>query len=259
MDINYYIFQFPKVPNIYCAFQGRSCYSEDNPASKAGNISFLAEDSFNNVLRTRDCLLKDLHPLGLNSWSECKQVHGDWIYEEPSATATGAMPNDLPQADGMLSSAKGLGLMIKTADCQPLFIADFSGEHIMALHVGWRGNRINLPGKAVILFCNKYKLEPKNLIAVRGPSLGPAASEFVNFNQEWGEKWKRWFDENSMCMNLWELTKWQLHNPANNYPGIPYENIYGIDICTYLNSHSFFSYRKKRDTGRQANLIWIVK
>lgn len=218
----------------------------------AGNISWRARDEAANVRETRREFLEELAGAGLTGFCECRQTHGTRLLFDPDPLPGAYIPDDLPEADGMATAAPGMGLMIKTADCQPVLVAHKSGRHILALHVGWRGNRLGFIMSAIEEFCGRNKLAPEDLAAVRGPSLGPPNARFTNFDNEWGDVFLPWFDRDSQTMNLWELTKWQLRQA-----GLASENIYGLDICTLANSALFFSYRKNRHTGRQASIIWI--
>lgn len=247
--MKYLLFQFPAINNVFCAFQ-MPCPQKNAPLY--GNISLIAEDAIDNACKNRQELFNALKTYGLKEWRECRQIHKDSVLKTDSPADIFEHPANLAEADGIMTGKKGLGLMIKTADCQPVFIADDKGAHIMALHVGWRGNRLNFILKAINEFCAKYSLLPENLFAVRGPSLGPASAQFINFKDEWGRGYKKWYNTNTKCMNLWRLTKDQLKQS-----GIAKKNIFGMDICTYLNSSSFFSYRKNKTAGRQANLVWI--
>lgn len=214
-----------------------------------GNISFAAGDDAGAVAGRRRRLLESLP--GLSAIAEVCQVHGDDIIIEPEAGPQ--PPERLPKADGMLTTRRGLGLLIKTADCQPLFITHREMNAAMALHVGWRGNRVNLPAKGVAVFCGHCGARPKDLLAVRGPSLGPSRAEFVNFESEWGPEFAEFFDAASRRMNLWELTRAQLVRA-----GLEPENISGIDICTAAPDSPFFSWRRGRDAGRQGSMIWLA-
>lgn len=192
--------------------------------------------------------------LGVQAFAEVHQVHGVRTIFEPEAQNPGDTP--LEQADGMATSRPNMALMIKTADCQPILIAHESGRYVMAVHSGWRGNRQEYPRVAVEEFCEHYGLEPRELWAVRGPSLGPAASEFVNFVSEWGPDFLPWYDRERRTMDLWMLARHQLET-AGLAPG----RILGIDLCTFDNAHLFFSYRhfrqKGSEDGRQGSFIWI--
>ena len=88
---------------------------------------------------------------------------------------------------------------------------------------------------------------------MRGPSLGPARAEFVNFEREWSDGFRPWFDPATRTMDLWGLTRRQLQRA-----GLPERQIYGLDLCTASNNGQFFSYRREKRSGRQASLIWIT-
>lgn len=238
-------FQFPGLEHIHCVFTGRNL--EDKTDSLAGNISFMAGQERAETERNRKALKERLAAIGMRDWRECHQVHGDRIIINPEAGRA-----EPPQADGMTSDAHACGLLIKTADCQPLLFAEKSGKYIMAIHAGWRGNRINFPGKAVRTFCDIWGVPSRDILVVRGPSLGPGKAEFVNFEKEWGPQFEPWFDRKSRRMDLWQLSRNQLMEA-----GVPEGQIYGIDICTAANDKLFFSYRTNRQCGRQGSLIWM--
>ena len=247
MVLNYIFFSFPAVPGVRCAFQTRTA-GMGAGAYARGNISLVVGDEAEATATNRAALASDL---GLDGVLELSQVHGDRLLFEADSAAL-LQPRTAPalEGDGLADSRPGLGLLIKTADCQPLFFAHESGRYIAGLHVGWRGNRINFPASALRLFCDRYGCKPHEVLAVRGPSLGPGAAEFVNFEQEWGADYAPWFDRARRCMDLWRLTRSQLEAA-----GMAAERIFALDLCT-ASLPLFFSYRRDRVTGRQANLVW---
>lgn len=234
-------FHFPGIPGVGCVFTMRGFGSvsltggEDLAASTARRAAIPAM-------------------LGVTAFSEVHQVHGVRTLFEPEPQSPSAVPAE--QADGMATSRPGLALMIKTADCQPVLVAHESGRFVMAIHAGWRGNRQDYPRIAVEQFCERYGLEPRELWAVRGPSLGPAASEFVNFAQEWGQEFLPWYDSVRRTMDLWSLVRHQLESA-----GLRSGRVLGVDLCTFDNAELFFSYRHARqkgsEDGRQGSFIWI--
>ncbi|HJD97800.1 polyphenol oxidase family protein [Mailhella massiliensis] len=234
-------FQFPGLPGVGCAFSLRAFGS----VSLAGGAERAASEQ-------RRVSLPSL--LGVSAFAEVHQVHGTRTIFEPEAQPPRQPP--VEQADGMATSRPDLALMIKTADCQPILVAHASGRFVMAVHAGWRGNRQGYPQKAVEEFCGHYGLEPRDLWAVRGPSLGPAASEFVNFAEEWGQEYLPWYEEACRSVDLWQLARSQLES-AGLLPG----RILSLDLCTFENWRMFFSYRHARrmgsEDGRQGSFIWI--
>lgn len=234
------IFRFPGIAGVCCAFAGRG------PDDRQPTSPTSLQDS-----RLRSALAA----LGADAWTEVRQVHGTTvIFDPPGVYSLKGVGWERPSADGMATSQPGLALLIRTADCQPLLFASEDGSCVMALHVGWRGNRSGFIGLAIRLFCERYDLSPGNIFAVRGPSLGPCCAEFINFAQEWGNDFKNWFDASAKKMDLWALTRSQLCEA-----GLNPAHIYGLDICTSCNSAWYYSWRAARDTGRQAGLIWIQR
>lgn len=236
-------FRFPGIENVGCLFQMRTPAAED---ATQGTIVFRDGTDPARVTRNR-CDLLAL--AGVTSFAEVHQVHGDRIVFDPAPSAPDRVASE--DADGLATDKKGLALMIKTADCQPLLIAHRSGSCIAALHVGWRGNRQLFPFTGVRAFCQTYGVSPKDCVVVRGPSLGPARAKFTRFGVEWGGYFSRYLDLATSTMDLWSMTRDQLEQA-----GVPRRNIYSIDICTASNSSSFFSYREDKSCGRQAALIW---
>ena len=268
-------FAFPGIPSVRCLFS----------TVATRNLSGTAETTADGV----HCVARRKHALarafGLRQWAELHQVHRDdfvlapehladvnsWADSGPDS-CTGESANPAPSgatafpavltepdqfapyanADGQHTSQPGVGLVIKTADCQPILLAHKSGKAVAAIHVGWRGNVMNFPATGVARFCAEYGFALHDVLAVRGPSLGPGAAEFINFDREWPQEFAQWFDTDTRCMNLWELTRHQLQSA-----GIPAGNIFSLDLCTHSLPGLFFSYRRKH-TGRQASVIWIA-
>lgn len=246
MGVNGIQFAFPGVPNVRCFFQNR-LGGESTGAFSSSNISLDVNDNPKHVVYNRIKLQKELD---IQSWCELKQVHGDTIVFDPRETPAGEVAS--VEADGSATSMERKALVIKTADCQPILLTHTSGKYIAALHAGWRGNRIAFPVSGVRKFCEQYAIPPSEVMAVRGPSLGPAEAQFVNFEKEWGVEWTRWFNSETKTMNLWQLTRHQLQ-----LAGLREENIFGLDLCTKTLEDEFYSYRRDKVTGRQAAIIWI--
>ncbi|GAB6060251.1 polyphenol oxidase family protein [Desulfonatronum parangueonense] len=239
-------FSFPGLPKIRAVFTTRRGGLSRGPYSGA-NLSWEVGDARNDVLDNRNAL-QEL--AGFRHWAEARQVHGVEVLVEPNPMSSDQCAEI--QADGLATSRPDLALVIKTADCQPILLAHNGGRHIAALHCGWRGNRQDFPQIGVRTFCDTYGFPPHEVLAVRGPSLGPGASEFVNFDLEWGETYRKFYDPQSRNVDLWRLTKEQLLQA-----GLLEERIFSIDLCTSSLPETFFSYRRDKTTGRQAGLIWM--
>ena len=244
--ISYIPFVFPGLDKVSVAFSTRSGGCCKSPYA-GGNISYDVGDDPYDVRANRTELAASL---GISHWHECIQVHGDVMHYD----LEGGSPADKPvlEGDGIATGAAGHAMVVKTADCQPIMVAHKNGDFVAGLHNGWRGNAINFPGKGVADICEHYSCDPKDLLAVRGPSLSPAAAQFVNFESDFEPGFEAYFDKTSSTVDLWKLTIDQLHEA-----GLSRRNIYSVDLCTYSMADSFFSYRREKHTGRQCSLIWI--
>lgn len=249
--IAFFPFSFPDIPGVKCAFTSRRGGVSEPPHDSA-NLSYEVGDDPSRVAQNRR-LIHDR--LELSGWCECKQVHGDAMHFDAAPSA----PEDetVLEGDGLTTATPGHGLVIKTADCQPLLLAHRSGKYVAGLHVGWRGNQCRFPATGVQRFCERYGLQPKDVFAVRGPSLSPAAAEFVNFQTDFGPGFEEYFNTDTQTADLWRMTRDQLMAA-----GLPEENIHSMDLCTMGLDDTFFSYRKacaspEKATGRQAGIIWI--
>jgi len=240
MAVMFIPFRFPGIHGVRAAFT--TALGPDR-----GNISRNVPHDPEAVRANREGLRQSL---GFGAWCSLKQVHGTDMAFDPEAVDSDARSATV--ADGSATAGPGRALVIKTADCQPVLIAHAGGQHVAALHVGWRGNVLEFPQKGVAAFCERYGLDPADLSAVRGPSLGPGASEFTNFAMEFGERFRDFHDPASRTVNLWRLTVAQLLEA-----GLKRERIYGLDLCTH-SLPEFHSYRRdKAASGRQASLVWI--
>ena len=229
-------FVFPGLDRIQCAFTTRL----------AGNLSLHPSNGAQAdaaPAARRDVLAR----LGIDSWTELNQVHGDTMLVEPATTSLDATGDQ--DADGHMTARPGHALCVKTGDCQPILLAHPAG-FVAAMHAGWRGNTLHFPKTGVAAFCQQYGLDPADVRAVRGPSLGYA--RFINFDREWPSEFRPWYDAATQCVDLWRLTRDQLL-AAGLRPG----TIYGLDLCTYSLPQLFFSYRRG-EPGRQVGLIWTV-
>lgn len=242
MDMTFLPFRFPGIDNVCCAFGGRFAgnFSLDAPEARLDPAATTARR------QSLPALLK------VQAVAELRQVHGVRTLFEPAPWRAECSP--LTEGDGMATQREALALAIKTADCQPVLLAHASGRVVAAAHVGWRGNRQNYPGRIIADLCARYDLDPADLSAVRGPSLGPGAAEFTGFDSEWGDSFRPWFDACARTMDLWRLTRDQLVAA-----GLRPERIYSLDLCTAALADAFFSYRRDPSCGRQLSLIWIEK
>ena len=135
--------------------------------------------------------------LGLDSLVFAKQVHGVEIIEAgPGATG------QIAEADGLVTTTPGVGLLIKQADCQAVILYEPEARILANLHVGWRGNVQNMPAVGVDMLRDRYNADPAKIKAAISPSLGACCGEFINWRDEL-PKWFSRFRVNDTHFDWW--------------------------------------------------------
>ena len=100
----------------------------------SGSFGLASEEPAVQVMKRWRQLREELHPGGARLAS-ATQVHGTTVIVH-NARWNGWLRAD--EADGHVSTDRGLALVVTVADCVPVFIAHPSGAAAI-LHSGWRG------------------------------------------------------------------------------------------------------------------------
>ena len=189
-----------------------------------------------------------------------RQVHGAEVRVVTHADAH-TLFDDVPyEADGLVTSERGLALICFTADCVPVLLCDETHGVIAAVHCGWRSSVADILGKAVAKMC-ALGAEPVAISAAIGPAISrccfEVGGEVVEAAQQLlGEP----------CADLWEPEegrkgKYLLDLKAVNARrllqlGLREENIGISPDCTMCQHQTYWSHRKTAgQRGTQAALI----
>ena len=201
----------------------------------------------------RENLLRVKRAMGVERLAASKQTHGETIHvvdEEGLARATVRHPVVFtPPGDALVTTLRGVGLLIKIADCQAILLVDPVQEVIANVHCGWRGSVKAIPEKVVAFLCDRFGTKPENLIAGISPSLGPCCGEFRNHARELPASFKS-FQTKPQYFDFWAITRWQLLRA-----GLRPAHIEVANRCTVCESGDFFSYRGEKTTGRNAAVL----
>ena len=175
------------------------------------------------------------------------QIHGDEI-----ALASGPGTEPGLDADGVVTEEKNLTLLIRTADCMPVFLFDPDRPAVGLVHAGWRGAQKKIVGRAIEKFRQAFGTEPSQLQAALGPSIRKSCyevgEEFFDFFPGWVERrnGKSWFD-------LAGLVKHELVQA-----GVLEHSIIDSELCTACSTDRFFSARREgQNTGRFLSAIML--
>lgn len=183
--------------------------------------------------------------LGLNSNSIAlqKQIHGDQI---EIVNSTG----NKFESDALITTRRGIGLAISSADCTPIFIYDRCRKIIAAAHSGWRGTQKKILEKVLFNLENKFESSMSDLFVYIGPSISSR-------NYQVGEEFLDFFEEKYFVK---EKDKLYLDVAQINYDilleqKVPAENIQKTELCSFEISY-LHSYRRDKDlSGRAFGVI----
>jgi hypothetical protein len=230
--------------------------------TRHGGVSKPPYHTLNTALNngdSREAVLENLlrvkKALGIPKLASSQQVHGDLIQVVDGSLLRGENGADVAvptPCDALATRLGGIGLMIKIADCQAIFLVDPVERVVANIHSGWRGSVIDLPVKAVHFLKERFGCIPGNLLAAVSPSLGPCCAEFIHYQRELPPSFLQ-FQVKPEYFNFWEITRKQLTGA-----GVRPEHIEIAERCTVCESEHFFSYRGERTTGRMAAVIgWM--
>lgn len=260
---------WPAPANIHAATTLRTggvsvgVYGSLNPAMHVGDDADL-------VTQNRQ-IIKSL--LGLPS----DPVWLDQIHSHRAVQAVTSQP--LQQADASYTSESGIVCAVMTADCLPLLMCSTDGSQVAAVHAGWRGLLTGVVSNTVSAM--QIPLDPPfakreagqfdtadsnsslckrggrgDLLVWLGPAIGPDCFEV-------GAEVRDAFLAKSAVFipafkpqsnGKWLADIYQLARIDLGLLGI--DKVYGGGFCTVTEQERFYSYRRDKQTGRMATLIW---
>ena len=186
-----------------------------------------------------------------------RQVHGADLYEPTAGSRMPAASDEWPQADIAVTRDPSFALVVKTADCVPILLADSRTGAVAAVHAGWKGTAAGAVMTAVEALEDKYGTKPSDLVAAVGPSIGECCYEVgaelaPNFSRH--PDVQHWFDTAGVKprLNLWRATRDQLERA-----GVPAQRIHISGLCTADHPQLFYSYR--RDGARAGRLVAAIR
>ncbi len=207
------------------------------------NVSDKVGDHFDNVKMNKDLIKKSLN--------EPKLVFANQVHSDVIALVTKDNADKHFDCDALVTNQKKLALVITHADCQAVLLFDPEYNVIAAIHAGWRGLCKNIYQKTISFMIDNFNSRPENIIACMSPSLCVKHSEFKNYKKEFPKNlWS--YQKERFYFDLRQIGIDQLKNA-----GLHDKNIELADDCSYCNEKDFFSFRRDKDTGRNASVICL--
>lgn len=212
-------------------------------ASYFFNMSFTVGDDAETVKQNRAAFFNEI---GLHSSQITfqKQIHSDIIAVVNEAGLIG-------ESDAMITTQKGIGLAISTADCTPVFIYDKRNRLIAAVHSGWRGTIKRIVEKTLNRLKGEFGSSADDLVVYAGPSVSQK-------NYEVGEKVARQFnqkyisfDNNKIYLDVAKANMDMIYNF-----GVPRNQVEQSPLCSFEEKDLLHSYRRDgKLSGRSLGII----
>lgn len=239
------------------ALDGGALDGGASPAQRSGlNLGYTSGDDPDRVRENRQILRRMLpaEPHWLH------QVHGREVLEfdsaSPPLTVT-QQRSPVNVADAAITMQASVVLCVLSADCLPIFMCNREGDAIGICHAGWRGLAAGVI-EASALKLQQRRPASAGWIAHLGPAIGAAAFEvgddvrsaFCDLHAADAQYFVPTTEAGKYLADLYKLASRRLHAAG-------FQTISGGAYCTVRDEQHFYSYRRDRQTGRMASLIWI--
>ena len=174
------------------------------------------------------------------------QVHGIDV-------VAGESVHGAPRADASVARTPGVVLAVMTADCLPVLLTDRAGSVVGIAHAGWRG----LVGGVIEATIAAMEVAPRDMLAWLGPAIGPASFEVGGEVRDAAVGGQADAVQAFVASGpgKWLADIYRLARLRLAYAGVG--SVSGGGFCTVREADRFYSYRRDRETGRMASLIWL--
>lgn len=210
----------------------------------SNNLALHVDDDKESVITNRQQLVKHYNlpsePVWLN------QIH---------STRVSTPTTKLVEADAAYSNQPDQICVVLTADCLPLLVCDNEGREIAAIHAGWRGLLNGIIEKTL----QKFSVGRDSISVWLGPAIGPSVFEvgadvrdvFIEQDERAQSAFKK-RETGKWLANIYALAKIRLDKEHIT-------SVFGGKYCTFTDDELFYSYRRDKNCGRMASLIWLDK
>jgi polyphenol oxidase len=156
-----------------------------------------------------------------------------------------------PEGDLLVTERDDAALAVRTADCVPILLVDTRRRVVAAVHAGWRGTALGAAAHMVSLLEDRYGVNPSDVLAAIGPSIGPLAYTVGDevglvfrrrFEEAAVERWCSRHADGRLRLDLWHANQEQLTDA-----GVPATQVFVAGLCTATHSDVFHSYRVEKD------------
>jgi YfiH family protein len=216
------------------------------------NLNTTGGDSRKNVIENRRRIFKAIGK-PVESLYDTWQVHGTKIIETQSPRGLEKEPI---KADGIITKNPNVTLLMRFADCVPLFFIDKNREVAGIAHAGWKGTIDGIASKMVDLMVKDFELSPEEIIVGIGPCIcekhySVKDDVFEKVKIKFPDSWDQFIHKRDSAISL-DLS--MANQVLLEKAGV--KTIIKSQICTASNLGDWFSHRAELgNTGRFAAII----
>ncbi|MGY6155289.1 peptidoglycan editing factor PgeF [Paraburkholderia graminis] len=192
------------------------------------------------------------------------QVHAARIVRAEDALREAQANGKPTQADASVTDRAGIACVVMTADCMPVLLCDEAGRAVGAAHAGWRGLAAGIVEQTAGRVAELAGVEAHTLHAYLGPCIGPQSFEVGpdvrDAFLDGAEASERDATASAFVAHPQNDGKYLADLPALarlRLQRLGVTRVVGGDMCTVSERERFYSYRRDRETGRMAALIWL--
>jgi YfiH family protein len=252
--IRYYTFgSFPEKEVLGACFTRLGGVSPEPYESL--NVGSSVGDQKGYVVENRKRLFEAIS-LPAESIYDAWQVHStDYVIAREPRDLT----SEQKKVDILLTKNPKVTLMMRFADCVPIFFYAPKQRAICLAHAGWMGSIKRIASKAIEALVSEFDCIPGEILAAIGPSIGP---DHYEVGMDVVNELKQNFTNNNAdflsitngryYQDLWKLNAFVLKD-------IGVKDIEVANICTACNVDEWYSHRKEKGkTGRFGAILTLV-
>ena len=252
-NIKYFVFDsLVDEPVIQAIFTRRGGVSPSPWATL--NLGATVGDEFSRVIENRKRAFSAIG-CSYDSVFDVWQVHSAEVVctDKPKSPQTPHL-----QADVIITDRPGVTLLMRFADCVPIFLYDPKRRVVGLAHAGWQGTVLKTVQAAVKTMHAQYQCHPADILAGIGPSI---AKHHYQVGEDVISKVEMAFGKDSNFIlshqdGAVQLDLWEANRLILAEAGIRYIEVAGI--CTACQLDDWFSHRGENGkTGRFGGLIHL--
>jgi polyphenol oxidase len=242
---------------VVAAFSGRSGGTSDGPHHSL-NLGLNVGDDLRRALANRRRLATVLGLAGV-PWAIARQAHSARVLRVGDGRSLGQGPPEakppVGEGDGLVTAAPGVVLVVLTADCAPVLLADPAAGVVGAVHAGWRGLAAGVVEEGVAALA-ALGADPAATVGLVGPAVGGCCYEVgADVRAAVGDRYPA-------ALATTRDGRPSLDPAAAAAAALAAAGVGEVRVageCTFDLDERFFSHRRDRGvTGRQVGLVALA-